>query len=93
MSWESYTNDVSTAVGSIKAKLTGVFTNALVINESTSNDYSVGAYNIDAFDQIINHSNNLINSINSFNDTLTNRGIDIVLLSEQADCKTTYWTD
>lgn len=85
MSWESYTNDVSTAVGSIKAKLTGVFTNALVINESTSNDYSVGAYNIDAFDQIINHSSNLINSINSFNDTLTNRGIDIVLLSEQAD--------
>ena len=85
MSWENYTSDVSTAVVDIKSKLNSVFSNALAINETTSDDYSVGAYSIDAFDQIISHSNALITYINTFNETITNRGIDIVLLSEQAD--------
>ncbi len=85
MSWESYTSDVASSVANIKTKLNSVFSNALVINESTSNDYSIGAYSVDSFDQIISHSNSLITYINTFNETITNRGMDIVLLSEQAD--------
>ena len=85
MSWDSYKSDVSAIVTNSKSKLTTVFEYANTINATSENDYNVGAYSISTFDQILSHSETLINYINSFNDMLTNRGIDIVLLSEQAD--------
>ena len=85
MSWDSYKSDVSTLVTNIKSKMNTVFEYANTINALTENDYSIGAYNVSAFDQIISHSDTMIKYIDSFNEMITNRGIDIVLLSEQAD--------
>ena len=85
MSWNSYISDSNLLVSQFKAKLTTVFNKAKTINQTIAEDYNVNNYNINKFDDIILQNTNLTNSITTFNDTITNRGIDIVLLADQAD--------
>lgn len=85
MSWESYKNDSGLLVSQFKAKLTTVFNKASQINVNIPDDYNIIEYNINKFDDINLQTTNLLNAISTFDATISNRGIDIVLLADQAD--------
>ena len=87
MSWESFKNDTTSITTVFATKLNGLKEASKIHNinlGNVPNKYDV-AYDVNKFTEILSYTDNLVSTINKFNEVITARGMDIVLLTDQAD--------
>ena len=87
MSWESFKNDATSITTVFATKLNGLKEASKIHNinlGNVPNKYDV-AYDVNKFAEILSYTDNLVSTINKFNEVITARGMDIVLLTDQAD--------
>ena len=84
MSWESNVVIITQTATDSKNTLTSIFTKANEINLTISNDYDTN-YDLNKFDNIAISLQNLKSAIDIYDNNILNRGIDIILVADQAD--------